>query len=46
MGKYFRYRLNVANGKFVTKEDLINYGRTTVDFYKIDEEQYQMDFSV
>ena len=46
MGRYFRYRLGVADGKFVTKEDLINYGRTTVDFYKIDEEQYQMDFSV
>lgn len=46
MGEYFRNRLGIANGEFVKKEDIINYGRTTVDFYKIDEEQYQMDFSV
>ena len=46
MGEYFRNRLGLANGSFVEKEDVINYGRTTIDFYKIDEEQYQMDFSV
>lgn len=46
MGEYFRNRLGINNGEFVTKEDITNYGRTTVDFYKIDEEQYQMDFSV
>ncbi len=45
MGEYFRNRLGVANGEFVTKEDLLRYGRTTVDFYKTDEEEYQMDFS-
>lgn len=46
MGEYFRNRIGVANGEFVNKNDLKNYGRTTVDFYKIDEDQYQMDFSV
>ncbi len=45
MGEYFRNRLGIANGEFVTKEDLLRYGRTTVDFYKTDEEEYQMDFS-
>ena len=28
------------------KDDLLAYGRTDVTFYKIDEEQYYMDFSV
>lgn len=46
MGEYFRSRLGVANGDFVTKDDLLEYGRTTVRFYKTDEEEYQMDFSV
>ena len=30
----------------VTKQDLLNYGRTDVTFYKIDDEQYFMDFHV
>ena len=34
------------NGAFVTKEDLERYGRTDVTFYKIDDEQFFMDFSV
>lgn len=46
MGLYFRYRLNVPEGMNITKEDLEHYGRTDVDFYKIDEETYYMDFSV
>lgn len=46
IGEYFRNRLGLANGAFVTKEDLIAYGRTDVTFYKIDEEQYYMDFGV
>lgn len=45
LGEYFRRRLGLANGAFVTTEDLKRYGRTTVTFYKIDEEQYYMDFS-
>ncbi len=46
IGEYFRYRLGVANGEFITMDDLLNYGRTDVDFYKIDDETYYMDFSV
>lgn len=46
LGEYFRNRLNLANGAFVTKVDLLKYGRTDVDFYKIDDETYYLDFSV
>ena len=46
IGEYFRMRLGLPNGAFVQKEDLIRYGRTDVDFYKIDDETYYMDFSV
>lgn len=46
LGEYFRHRLGVANGGLVTLDDLHNYGRTDIDFYKIDEENYFMDFSV
>lgn len=46
IGEYFRNRLGVANGAPVTLKDLQRYGRTDVDFYKIDEETYYMDFSV
>lgn len=46
IGEYFRNRLGLANGAFVTKEDLIRYGRTDVTFYKIDDENYYMDFAV
>ena len=44
--EYFRNRLGVASGAFVTKEDLERYGRTDVVFYKLDDEHYYMDFSV
>jgi hypothetical protein len=46
IGEYFRYRLGVPSGHPVTKTDLLRYGRTDVDFYKIDDETYFMDFSV
>lgn len=46
MGEYFRYRLGVSNGAFITKSHLLRYGRTDVDFQKIDDETYLMDFSV
>lgn len=46
LGEYFRKRLNLGNGAFVCAEDLFAYGRTDVTFYKIDEEQFYMDFSV
>ena len=46
LGEYFRNRLGVANGKPVEMEDYNRYGRTDVTFYKLDDEQYYMDFSV
>jgi hypothetical protein len=46
IGEYFRNRLGLANGQYVTRQDLERYGRTDVDFYKIDEETFYMDFSV
>lgn len=45
LGEYFRNRLGLANGAFVTREDLDRYGRTDVVFIKLDEETYYMDFS-
>jgi len=46
LGEYFRNRLGLANGAYITKQDLERYGRTDVTFYKIDDENYHMDFSV
>lgn len=46
IGEYFRRRIGVANGAFISRIDLENYGRTNVAFYKLDEEQFFMDFSV
>ena len=46
MGRYFRERIGVPLGSPVSTEDLEKYGRTDVDFYKIDEETYYMDFSI
>lgn len=45
IGEYFRFRLGIANGNQVTMNDLASYGRTDIDFYRIDEENYFMDFS-
>jgi hypothetical protein len=45
LGEYFRNRLELANGAFVTRQDLERYGRTNVVFYKIGDEYY-MDFHV
>lgn len=46
LGEYFRNRLGLANGAYVHKLDLIDYGRTDVTFYKIDDEEFYLDFSV
>ena len=45
LGEYFRKRLGLSNGAYVTKQDLLSYGRTNVTFYKIDDEEFFMDFS-
>ena len=46
LGEYFRNRLNLPSGSFISKEDLEKYGRTDVAFYKFDDENFFMDFSV
>jgi len=46
IGEYFRSRIGAANGAYVTRQDLERYGRTDVTFYKLDDEQFFMDFSV
>lgn len=45
LGEYFRNRLGLSNGAYVTREDLERYGRTDVKFVKLDEETFYMDFS-
>lgn len=45
LGEYFRGRLGLGNGQFVSLQDLERYGRHDVTFTKIDEEQFYMDFS-
>ena len=46
LGRYFRKRLGLADGAPVGLEDLKRYGRTDVDFVRIDDDTYYMDFSV
>ena len=46
LGEYFRNRLGLANGEYVSRVALDRYGRTDVTFIKLDEETYYMDFSV
>lgn len=45
IGRYFRNRLGLASGSYITVSDLKRYGRTDVTFYKLDNENYIMDFS-
>lgn len=45
LGRYLRKRLGVHDGAFVTRKNLDAYGRTDITFYKLDDEQYFMDFS-
>lgn len=46
LGEYFRNRLGLAYGAYIHSYDLNAYGRSDVSFYRIDDEQYFMDFSV
>jgi len=46
LGEYFRNRLTLSNGEFVTRKHLEDYGRTEVDFYKVDNENFYLDFGV
>jgi hypothetical protein len=45
LGYYFRARLGVPEGEKIETSDLKAYGRLSVTFVKLDEEDYYMDFS-
>lgn len=45
LGRYFRSRLGLLPGAYVTVADLRRYGRFDVTFYKLDNENYVMDFA-
>lgn len=45
IGRYFRNRLGLASGAYISVDDLKRYGRTNVVFYKLDDENYVMDFA-
>lgn len=46
LGEYFRNRLDLPNGAFVTRADLDRYGRTDVTLVDMQDGSYYMDFSV
>lgn len=46
LGIYFRSRLGMPSNRRILLQDLINYGRTTVTIERIDDLNYQLDFSV
>lgn len=46
IGEYIRRRINVPFGNPIQLDDLLRYGRTAADVYKIDEETFYLDFSV
>ena len=45
LGKYFRSRLGVGDGKKINTEDLTNYGRTDIYLEKLGTDLYFIDFS-
>jgi len=45
IGRYFRERLGLTSGAYISIQDLKKYGRYDVTFYKLDDENYVMDFS-
>lgn len=46
IGNYLRSRLSLDNGELVTRENLDKYGRTSITFTKLDDEHFELDFSV
>ena len=46
LGRYIRARIGVSLGDYVTARHLENYGRTDVEFIRIGDREYFMDFSV
>lgn len=46
LGRYFRKRLGLPLGSYITVDDMRRYGRMSVTFYKLAEDSFFMDFSV
>jgi hypothetical protein len=46
LGVYFRRRLGVMSGYMVKIDDLIKYGRSSVDISKLTDNRYFLDFSL
>ncbi len=46
IGEYFRRRIGVPSGQYVTRADLDNYGRTDVTFIKVNEKTFFLYFGV
>jgi len=46
MGLYFRNRIGVGSGEYVTRGHLERYGRTTVSISKLSDDKFYLDFSV
>lgn len=44
--EYFLYRLGIKEGRAISYNDFYNYGRANVDFYKLSDDQYLLDFSL
>lgn len=44
--EYFSHRLGITEERSLSYKDFYNYGRTNVDFYKLNENQYLLDFSL
>lgn len=45
IGAYFRERLGLRSGAYISIRDLKRYGRYDVVFYKLDDENYVMNFA-
>lgn len=46
LGEYLRNRMGAGSGEYITRQHLLEYGRTDITFTKIDDETYFMNFSV
>jgi len=44
IGRYFRRKLNVEDGGLVTLSHLVNYGRTSIELYKVSSVEFLLDF--
>lgn len=46
LGAYIRKRLGVDFGATITKDDIENYGRDNIEFIKIDDKHYRLNFGM